>query len=72
MSKSRNNDNQCNGKMRHPTRRHAQDHKAALGYQGMSVYQCAYCGDWHVGHNKPRRLTTSRPFSFRRWLQEGR
>lgn len=50
----------CAGKRRHPSKAAAKSARASLvrsglAYPGqMSVYACAHCGGWHVGH-KPRR-----------------
>ncbi|MFF3493762.1 hypothetical protein ACFYWS_20685 [Streptomyces sp. NPDC002795] len=52
----------CAGKIRHPTRPDAEEHKARLIEQGavrLNVYRCRRrsCHGWHVGH-LPRNRTT--------------
>jgi hypothetical protein len=48
----------CDGKVRHPNRRAAmgamwaaiRDHD--LNRSELTVYRCAFCESWHVGHRK--------------------
>lgn len=45
----------CKHKMRHRSEETARDHRARLIAGGayadfLHVYECEYCGGWHVGH----------------------
>ncbi len=43
----------CTGKIRHQDRASALAHRAALlaaGDTRLTVYRCAFCGGYHVGH----------------------
>jgi hypothetical protein len=45
------------GKRAHATEMEALDHMHALVRRGawqLSVYRCAVCKSWHVGHHNPR------------------
>lgn len=45
----------CEGKVRHDSYAAAHDHKRALGYAGLEIYRCKFCGKLHVGHGARRR-----------------
>lgn len=46
----------CSRKQRHYTISDAEAHVASLnkkqGNQGLHVYKCDYCGNYHVGHDR--------------------
>lgn len=49
----------CKGKKTYETRRDAKDHaKTVKKRNGTRVrpYECIYCGDWHVGHDRRKSL----------------
>jgi len=56
----------CDGKRRHDSRSEAIDHKMQMVKGGGSVgelwvYQCQFCGKWHVGH-PPAKLKAKQKF----------
>jgi hypothetical protein len=51
---------QCWGKVCHATYESARNHKKALGYEGMDIYRCCFCGGIHVGHGAKRKRAYKR------------
>lgn len=61
-------ESQCLSKFKH-TWESAHRHKAALGYRGMEVYKCPWCGCVHCGHGTKRKKVYRR-VKYRAWMIE--
>jgi len=57
---------QCDGKAKHYNREEARNHKKSLGWQGVNIYRCCFCGCLHVGRSRGKPHGT-----YKRWAWHG-